>query len=470
MKLSKEQKRIYYAILFPALIETVLSRLFLVTDSIMLGQMHDSTLAVAAVGLCGAPVNLIIGVTSSFFIGTTATIAWHYGANDRKQVRSITYQSMLIAVGIALVFSALSIFGARGIMRFVCGTSETLALATEYYKINAYGFFFQILTMNITAAFRGIGVTRLPMLYNLAGGLLNVFLNYLLIYGRFGFPELRSAGAAWATSIAKVFSFLLALAVLLWKKTPVQYRHGVSFKPSHSVITRLLPIGLTSAGEQVILQGGAMMTAKIIAVLPTQAIAANQVVANMEAFAWSTGSACNTASTSLFGRCLGEGNEGKGKAYLNLVIRWGIGFALAEIALLCLAGKPLAALFTNDTSLYPMIVQMLFIAAVALPFINLHQTVSGALRSAGDSVAPLIASLISLWIFRVGMGYLTISVMDLGIYAYRWCLNADHLIRCTTVMIFFWSGHWKRKCTINTARAPEGPAAGTEEKDPAPVP
>lgn len=444
MKLEKIDRKLFYTLVFPALIETVLSNMFVIADSVMLGQMQDSTVAVAAVGLCAAPINLIIGITSAFFVGTTSIVAWYYGANEKKNMRTVAWQSVGISLIVALVFSLFSIVFAGTIMKFICGNGETLEIAARYYKINAYGFLFHILTMNITAILRGVGVARLPMMYNLTGGVINVLLNYLLIYGKFGFPELRSDGAAWATAIAKFISFLIALAVLLSSKTEVDYRLGVNKKLDPGIKARLLPIGITAACEQALLQVGAVLTAKIIAVLPTAHIAANQIVSNLEGFAWATGSACQTASTSLFGRSLGEGNVPKGKKYLGLAVKWAIGFAVTELVIFTLFGNTLAAMFTNDTSLYPMISTLLVLAALALPFISTHQTVSGALRSAGDSVAPLIASLISLWVFRLALGYLTISVLDLGIYAYRWCIVADQFVRCAIVCTFYFTGHWKK--------------------------
>ena len=445
MRLSTGEHKIFYALLFPALIETVLSRVFVIADSIMLGQMENSTLAVAAVGLCASPINLIVAVTSNFFIGTTSAVAWYYGAGEKEKMRTVAWQSMGLALVVASLFSLFSVVFAGSIMGFVCGDGETLALAASYYKINAYGFFFHILTMNISAILRGIGVTRLPMLYNLTGGVLNVVLNYLLIYGVWGFPELRSDGAAWATTISKGVSLVFALGVLLFTGTEVGHRLGVGKKLDKSIKTRLLPIGITAACEQLVLQIGALMTAKIIAVLPTTHIAANQIVANMEGFAWATGSACQTASTSLFGRSLGENNVPKAKSYLKLSVCWTVGFAAVEMVAFTLGGNTLAALFSNDVTLYPLISTMLILAALALPFINVHQTVSGALRSAGDSVAPLIASLVSLWVFRVVLGYLTVSVLDLGMYAYRWCIVADQAVRCAIVCGFYLSGHWKKK-------------------------
>ncbi len=444
LKLSKADKKLFYTIMFPVLLETVIMRLFHIADSVMLGQMTDSTVAVAAVGLCASPIHLIMSVTASLFIGITSTIAWFHGADEKEKIRNIAWQSFIIAIFVAIILSLFSIVFAENIMAFICGENETLPIATSYYKINAYGFFFQIMTAAITAAFRGIGITKIALVYNLIGGVFNVFLNYLLIYGAFGFPEMRADGAALATTISKIISFVIALCILLFKDTLIKYKKGTSFKFDTAIKTRLLPIGLTSAGEQIILQTGAIFSAKTVAFLPTPQIASRQIVTNFSNFAWATGSACQAASTTLFGRSLGSNNTEKAKKYLSLCVKWALGFAFCEMILFCFFGNSLAAVFTNDTSLYHTISILFIISAASLPFINTHLTVSGALRSSGDSVAPLIASFLSLWIFRVLLGYLAIVVFKMGIYQYEICVSSDQIVRCIIICIFYLTGHWKK--------------------------
>ena len=444
MDLTKEQKQNFYRLLFPALIEGILVRLFHIVDSMMVGQMKNSTVAVAAVGFSGAPVNLIVSVSSGFFIGVTATIAWLYGARRKRQVRDVAYQSLMIGGSIALALTVLSYFGAEILMRFICGENAAFEAAASYYRINAYGFFFQIVTTNITAIFRGVGISKLPMIYNLIGGGVNVVFNYLMIFGKGGFPAMGLDGAAWATVISKAVTFAIAVVALLWKRSPVQFNKDISLRLDPSIRRRMLPIGLTAAGEQALLQVGATISVKLSAGLPTAHVAANSVVNSIEAFAWSTGSACNTASTSLFGRAMGAGDEKLGKRYVRLTVVWAVALAAGEMLAMVLFSDFLAMLFTNDASLYPMIGRIMLISAFALPCINLHQTFAGALRGAGDTVAPLMASFASLWIFRVACGILTISVLGWGIYAYRWCMMLDQLTRCVIVALFYWRGHWRR--------------------------
>lgn len=442
--MERTDRRIFFRILLPALIESLISQLFLLADSVMLGQMQGSTVAVAAVGVCAAPINLVICAANNFFIGSTATIAWHWGAGEKDLLRRVAWQSFGIALAISAVLSLGAGLFSGGIMSFVCSKQELLPVAIKYFRINAVGFFFQILTMAISAAFRGVGITRIPMVYNLSGSAVNVALNYLLIYGKGGLPALGVDGAAIATVISKVFAFAFAVVFLFLEQTPIHYQKGMDWHLVPSIRSRLLPVGLTSAAEQVVLQSGAILSTRILSGLPTNDIASMNIQHSIETIIWSSGNACGVASTTLFGKCLGEGNEKKARGYLRMSLLFGIGCAVISGILVALFGEELAALFSNDSALYSRIRALLLLSVVSFPFVNIHLSVSGAMRGAGDSLAPLIASLISLWVFRVGLGCLLVNVLHLDVFAYRWCINFDQIVRCTIVVAMFLLGHWKK--------------------------
>lgn len=444
MKLSKNDRHIFYALMIPVLIENITVRILNITDSVMVGHIPNSTIAVAAIGLCTSPINLITSVATAIFIGTTATIAWYHGAKEYKKMRTIAFQSTIFSLIIATLITATSILFSDQIMQFVCGESETFSIASDYYRLIAYGFFFQIITANITATFRGIGITKIQTTYNLIGAIANVFLNYILIYGKFGLPALGARGAAIATTISRIIPFIIAIIVLLTTKTKLNFKLGFDKKLDPAFKKRLLPIGLTSAGEQVALQIAGVFMAKIVATLPTSHIAANQVISQLEGFAWSTGAGCRVAMTTLFGKCLGAKDTPKAKTYLRFAVRWALIFATVEFVVFCLFSKQIAAIFSNDTSLYPLISSLLLFAAFELPFVNVQRTLTGALRGAGDSMAPLIATTISIWSFRVILGYLAINVFDMGIYAYRTILVADQAFRCILTGALYLKGHWKK--------------------------
>lgn len=443
--MDKSEKRYFYDILFPSVVEMIFGQLFSLVDNIMVGHIPDSTVAVAALSLCGSPINLVVCVMNAFFIGTTAVAAWHFGAGERDKMRETAHQSLMLAAFVGIAVSAAAYIFSPQIMGFVCGKSETLEIAVLYYRINSIGFFFQIGSMCITAAFRGKGITNIPMLYNIVSNAVNVLLNYILIYGKLGFEPMYVRGAAVATVISKIVLFVLSVVFFVFFDKDYKIRkEKISLRLSEQVRGKMLRIGITSAFEQLILQSGATLTAKIISVLPTKQIAALQITSNLESLAWSSGDACCTAATSLFGKSLGERSQSRARAYLRLSEKWALLFSAVEMLIFCLGGGIICRLFTNDVSIYGDIVLFLRIAAIGLPFINTHKTVGGALRGAGDSFAPLISSLISLWVFRVALGYVLISVLCLGGAAYRWSLNADQFVRMTAMLIFYLSGHWKK--------------------------
>lgn len=443
-KLAKKDKKEFYKIIFPSVVEIFFIQCFSFVDNIMVGHMPGSTTAVAGLSLSNSPINLTVCVLSAFFIGTTAAIARNFGAEKLDEVRDVAFQTTVISLALGLLITVLTYLFAGKIMYFVCGRSDAYEIASMYYRINTVGFFAQIVTMNITAAFRGIGITKLPMVYNLAGNAANVILNYVLIYGKLGLPAMQAKGAAIATVLSKFIILLIAVPVWVIKSSPIRPAKEVSFKPCRSLSVLVFPIGLTSACEQFILQSGATLTAKIISSLPTNDIASSSICGNVESLAWATGDACCTASTALFGRGLGENRPEKSKAYLSLASKWAVGFALFEMLLMCTCGRYIAMMFSNDTSLYDQIARLMLVGAASLPFINMHKTFSGALRSAGDSVAPLLASLLSLWVFRVALGYILVSVLDKGVFAYKWCIVIDQFVRMAAVMTFYFTGHWHK--------------------------
>lgn len=284
-RLAKSDKKEFYKIIFPSMIEILFLQCFSFVDSMMVGHMPDSTTAVAALSLCGAPINLTVCVAAAFFIGTTAAIARNYGAEKIDEVRNTAFQTTLLSFLLGIIITSATYLLSGQIMGFVCKGSEAYEIAAMYYRINTIGFLFQIVTINITAAFRGVGITKIPMIYNLFGNAVNVVLNYVLIYGKFGFEPMQVKGAAVATVVSKFAIFIIAVPAWIMKETPVKPSGSVTIKPCRSLSEYVFPIGLTSAGEQLILQSGATITSKIISTLPTNDIAACSISGSVESIA-----------------------------------------------------------------------------------------------------------------------------------------------------------------------------------------
>lgn len=430
--------------MLPALVELLLSQVFSMVDTIMLGRLPDSASILAAVGITTSPINLIVCVVTAFCIGTTATVAIFTGAGKKEQARCAARQSLLLLAAIGTVLTVSCIAAAEPIIRFAGAREEILVPAVTYYRWIAAGFFFQSVTISITASLRGVGITRVPMLYNLAAAAANVGLNYILIYGKFGIPPMGIEGAALATTLSKLISFAAAAGIMFFGRLPVGIRRGDSFRPDLPVLKRILKIGITSGMEQVILQSGAVLSTKILSVIPTADFAAYQIAASVEGIAWQPGGACCTAATTCMGQAIGEGRPDKAKAMVRMIFLTVLGMSAVMVVLFLVCGYPIASVYTEDTAVAVTASRILAYCSWALPGVSTHQTIAGALRGAGDTRTPMIASLCSLWIFRVALSYLLITVMGMGVIAMRVCISLDQLVRASINLLRYGQGKWAK--------------------------
>ncbi len=446
--LTRRDVAFFLSIMLPALVELLLSQVFGMVDTVMLGRLPDSAVILSAVGITTSPINLIVCVVTAFCIGTTATVAIATGAGKTEDARCAARQSLLLLTVAGVVLTVVCMVFAKPIIRFAGAKDDILAPAVTYYRLIAAGFLFQSMTISITAAFRGVGITKVPMLYNLAAAGLNVVFNWVLIYGKCGFPAMGITGAALATTLSKVVAFAVAMFMMFGGKLPVSVRRGDSFRPDFLMLKRILKIGVTSGMEQVILQSGAILSTKVLAGVPTTDFAAFQIASSVDGMAWQPGSACCTAATTCMGQCVGEGRVDKAKAMIGMIYGTAMGMCILVALLFLTCGGVIAAIYTPDEAVADMASRIIAWCALGLPGVSTHQTIAGALRGAGDTRTPMLASLCSLWIFRVGLGWLLLSHFGYGVIAMRLCITFDQWVRALINLFRYRRGKW---ATITTS-------------------
>ena len=174
LNLTKEDRRRVLTIALPSLFELVLSHLFTMVDTIMLGRSAISAVAIAAVGLTNNPMNLTRSILISLNIGTTAGVAWAIGAKENKSAMYISRNAVMLNSLVGMLASLIVYTFAGNIVTFMGAGPDTYEYARTYLRIIAMGLFPQSITFAITASLRGVGQTRLPMTYNLIANMLNV--------------------------------------------------------------------------------------------------------------------------------------------------------------------------------------------------------------------------------------------------------------------------------------------------------
>ena len=446
-KIQKADRQLFVKMVIPVLIESVINTLFGIMDTAMLGRVENASRAISAVGITGSLINMFIVLAAAFAVGFSAQISQNYGAHKYHLCHEITAQMMPIFAAIGVVMTAAMSFGAPLLVRFLGANSEIFDEAVTYMRIIGYGMFFHIMAIAVTASFRGIGQTKLPMFYNLAAGVINVFFNYCLINGHLGFPALEVRGAAIATTISKAVMFVAAMVALYRMDTIVRLRVKDKLLPQKETIMPSVRLGVSALLEQIILQGGNVLTTKIISVIETVPYAAYSVSLSMESMVWAISGSYGTVSTTLAGMAKGEKNYAKAKSYVGMILKVGMTTAAALALCYFFFGETLAGFYTDEAVVKEMTGDMLKLFSVMLFGIFTTQTVAGAMRGMGYMKYPLIASLISLWACRVFGCLITVRVLSLGVMWVVICCTGDQLVRAA-INVYYYINKFCKKASL----------------------
>lgn len=442
LNLSGEDRKRVLAIVLPALFELVLSQLFTMVDTIMLGQSEISAVAIAAVGLTNSPVNLVRSILIAINVGTTAGVAWAVGAGEERSAGLIARNAMMLGSGLGLAALAVLYSFAGPLVRFMGAGTDTFEYAKDYLQIVALGMLPCSITFSITASLRGVGQTRLPMTYNLIANLLNVVGNYVLIYGKLGMPALGVSGAAISTTLSQYIGCVLAVATAFRAHTPIQFRIDGDWRFGMQWIRRILNVGTTSMLEQLIMQAGFIIFARQVSGLGTAIFAAHQIGLSINGLTWMPGQAFGVASTTLVGQSLGAGKKQEATDYVRLIHRISMCTAVLLMAFFITCSQYIVRLYTNDPQVSLLSAGVLKLIALGMPGICTQLPIAAGLRGAQDTRFPLLASMAGIWIFRVLLAGPFIYDFGWGLTGAWLTIVLDQTTRAVVVYARFKTGKW----------------------------
>ena len=430
-------------IAWPSMIERALAAIVSMVDMMMVGNMGPW--AIAAVGLASMPRLLLVTMIMAIHVGSTSMIARSRGANSREKANAYFRQAFILGivgslviggVGYALSDVAIQLMGAAD--------NETLVGGITFLKIQCAGFIFIGIPITITAALRGIGNTRAPMIYNMIAAGINVLLNFLLIEGRFGFPRLGIAGTSIATVAGQGVAAVIAICIVLRKNNYIYLEFKKMFKINVDQQRDILKIGMPAMGEQVILRSGMILVNRVIAALGTNDFAAHQICMNFLNLTIINGESISTSATMLMGQSIGKKRPDMAQAYTSRCQKTGLVFALILSVFFIFLRHPLTKLYTDNAEVIQASVFLILILAIYQPFQAAQFIVSGALRGAGDTFAIAVVNFFCALLLRPILAAVAVFALDLGVAGAWYAFLIDQIIRSFVISRRFSSGKWKK--------------------------
>ena len=406
---------LYLAI--PAVGEMTLYMMIWIFDTMMIGK-YGGQLAVSSVGLSTEIIysffNIIIAVGVSTAL--TSLISRAIGSKDYKKAEIIANAGIKIAVVLAFIFFSLLFFVPDKILNLAGATKEMLPSATRYAKISSFSFFLLTLSSTTNGVFRGVKDTKTSLYVAGSINIVNLFLDYVLIFGNLGFPEWGITGAAVATVAGNFIGILLQWSRL--KKLPfkISLFSYVSKKDIWEIIRFAIPSGLQEANFSL----SRLLGLTFILSLGTTAFAANQIGVAIEAISTMPGWGVAIACTALVGHSIGENNPNKSQEYtLYSTIIASIFMGVLAVFFFFVP-KTLVSFFINKQE-----INVIRIGAICLQVAAFEQipiaivTVLGSyFKGIGNPKTPFYISFFTNWFLRLPIAFYLISILRLPVYIY----------------------------------------------------
>ncbi|HET8736208.1 MAG TPA: MATE family efflux transporter, partial [Pricia sp.] len=216
----------------PATIAGIAEPLLSITDTAIVGNIPvDGVESLAAAGIVGSFLSMLIWVLGQTRSAISAIISQYLGAGRIEEVKSLPAQAIFLNIALSLVILLSTIFVVDDIFRLLNASGKILEYCISYYSIRVWGFPLTLFVFAVMGIFRGLQNTYYPMLIAITGAVLNIGLDFILVYGIEGWvPALYLAGAAWASLIAQAIMAVMAL-VLLYTKTDISLRLRLPVNP-----------------------------------------------------------------------------------------------------------------------------------------------------------------------------------------------------------------------------------------------
>lgn len=381
-----------------------------VVDTLMVGRVSATHLAAAALG------NVYFFAVTCFGMGVLMSldplVSQALGAGDDPAVARGVQRGLILSVALTVLASLMTI-PAEALLALARQPDDVVPLAARYALACIPGmlpyFGFIVLRQSLQA----MGRMRPIVLTIVLANAVNVVLNWILIFGKFGFPAMGAVGSGWASSLSRWVMGIL----LLGAGWPVLRRYLVPFRKESLALrplARMVALG-APIGFQILLEFGAFGTAGLLmGLLGTVAVAAHQVALNLASLTFMVPLGVAQATAVLVGRAVGKGDADEARRAAGGGILLGAGF-------MCLTALAFLLFPTFWARLYTPEMEVVALAATLLPIAGLFQVMdglqvvsAGTLRGVGDTRGPMILNLVGFWVlgmpvaillgFRGGLG------------------------------------------------------------------
>lgn len=426
----------------PIFIETFLVMMLGAVDTFMLSRYSDAS--VAAVGLVNQLFNLILLVFEVISLGTSILCSQYIGAGLRNKVIQTVGVSLSVNIVSGLAISALLYSFAGPLLELMGARADIMGEALVYLKTIGAFAFFQAVSLAVSASLRSADKAKYPMYVTVVVNILNILGNYILIFGKFGFPALGVQGAAISTAFSRGVSMVLLL-ILLHRKHIASFPRKLFSPFPWGELRKLLKIGIPSAGEQISYSLSQVVITFFINMISTQALATRTYCVNIVMFTYIFSLAMAQGGAICIGHLVGMGKARAAYVLGRRVMKLSIVMSVSLSFITACLGLPILRMLTDDPWIIATGAAVLWVDVILEHGRAVNMFAVNALRTAGDIYFPVAVGIVVQWLVAVGGSYLAGIAFGLGLVAMWVAFLLDENIRAVIFIKRWNSMKWAGK-------------------------
>lgn len=444
-------RRFLVKLVMPLIIEQVLAVSVGMADMIMVSGTGET--AVSGVSLVNTISNLLIYVFTALATGGAVVAAQAVGAKRKDMANIVSNQLILICFAVSLVITTVCLLLNRQILGLIYGSVEADVMenAVLYFYITSFSFPFIAVYYGATALFRSMGNSKLSLYVSATMNILNIIGNAIFVFGF----NMGIAGVGYSTLISRAIAGIVVIMTLRNQNLDLHIDKYLRLGWNWAVQKKILALGIPSGIDSAMFQIGKLFTQALIVSFGTASIAANATASTIELLATIPASATGHAITTIVGQCVGAGDYPSAKKYIKKLMGWAYAMLWAENIIIVFLTPSIAGWY-NLSAEGGRLARILiwYHSACCVLMWPAAWTLQSVLRASGDVKYLMTASILIMWIFRIGFAYLLTWGNRLlgsplpGVLCVWIAMTIDWFARCISNITRIKSGKWIRKAVI----------------------
>ncbi|MBQ7566065.1 MAG: MATE family efflux transporter [Oscillospiraceae bacterium] len=441
---EKSFYREFFVLMMALVLEQIVVLSVNLADNVMIGSYSETALSgVAAVN----QIQFVLQQIAYGISGGLVMLASQYwGQNRPEPIRRLTAISLLYALALGAAFFAAVTFAPSGCVRLFVDDPDVITEGARYLSVVRFSYLPFVLTVALLGAMRSVGTVRLAVVSSLVGLVVNCVVNYVLIFGRFGSPELGVVGAAVGTLVARILEFLIVVGYVLLRDRKLCLRSRDLVRIDRQLLadySRVTPVIMATSAMWGL--NNALQTA-ILGHLNTQSMTAYSITTTVYLLLKVGSVGAANAASILIGRKIGAEEDLRPAVRTMQVLFLAIG-AVAG-ALLFAVRVPILSLYAVSPETYRLANTFFLIEVVTMLGMSYQMPVNtGIIRGGGDTRWVFWQDVISIWMIVLPLSYLAAFRWNLSPVIVVILLNSDQVFKCVPASLRVNSYRWVKKLT-----------------------